>query len=70
MSERFVVVLDLDGVISRSNFVKHRAMLALFADCPDRYAAVDAYIFANRQDRRRADLASRAFLNLIAKRFQ
>jgi phosphoglycolate phosphatase-like HAD superfamily hydrolase len=56
MSERFVVVLDLDGVICRSNFIKHRAMLALFADCPDKYAAVDAYIFANRGVARRDKL--------------
>jgi phosphoglycolate phosphatase-like HAD superfamily hydrolase len=48
MSKRCVVVLDLDGVICRSNVVKHRAMLALFADCPDKYAAIDAYVLANR----------------------
>jgi phosphoglycolate phosphatase-like HAD superfamily hydrolase len=47
MSERPVAVLDLDGVIIRSNFIKHRAMLALFADYPDKCAAVDAYIVAN-----------------------
>lgn len=47
MSERPVVVLDLDGVIIRSNFVKHKAMLAMFADHPDKCAAVDAYILAN-----------------------
>lgn len=42
-----VVVLDLDGVIIRSNFVKHRSMLALFADYPDKCAAIDAYILDN-----------------------
>lgn len=47
MSERPVVVLDLDGVIIRSNFVKHRAMLAMFAEYPDKCPAVDAYILAN-----------------------
>ena len=47
MSERPVVVLDLDGVIIRSNFVKHRAMLAMFADYPDKCVAVEAYILAN-----------------------
>ena len=47
MSGRPVVVLDLDGVIIKSNFVKHRAMLAMFADYPDKWAAVDAYILGN-----------------------
>ncbi|MDP1888259.1 hypothetical protein [Polaromonas sp.] len=41
-----MVVLDLDGVIIKSNFVKHRAMLAMFADYPDKGAAVDAYMGA------------------------
>jgi len=47
MSERPVVVLDLDGVIIQTNFIKHRAMLAMFAEYPDKCAAIDAYILAN-----------------------
>lgn len=47
MSGTPVVVLDLDGVIIKSNFVKHRAMLAMFDDHPDKRAAIDAYILAN-----------------------
>jgi phosphoglycolate phosphatase-like HAD superfamily hydrolase len=39
-----VVVLDLDGVIVKSNFVKYRAMRAMFTEYPDKYAAIDAYI--------------------------
>lgn len=41
-----VVVLDMDGVIVRSNGIKHRAMLALFDDAPAQRAAIDAYIHA------------------------
>lgn len=58
MSERPVVVLDLDGVIIRSNYVKHRAMLAMFADYPDKCAAVDAYILANGGVARRDKLVA------------
>ena len=47
MSGRPVVVLDLDGVIVKSNLVKYKAMLAMFADYPDKLAAVDAYILGN-----------------------
>jgi phosphoglycolate phosphatase-like HAD superfamily hydrolase len=56
MSERPVVVLDLDGVIIKSNFIKHRAMLAMFADFPGKYAAINAYILANRGVARRDKL--------------
>jgi phosphoglycolate phosphatase-like HAD superfamily hydrolase len=58
MSEAPVVVLDLDGVIIRSNFVKHKAMLAMFADHPDKCAAVDAYILANGGVARRDKLVA------------
>jgi phosphoglycolate phosphatase-like HAD superfamily hydrolase len=47
MSRRPVVVLDLDGVIIKSNFLKHGAMLAMFADYPDKWTAVGAYILGN-----------------------
>jgi len=47
MSGRPVVVLDLDGVIIKSNLLKYKAMLAMFADYPDKLAAVDAYILGN-----------------------
>lgn len=47
MSKERVVVLDLDGVIIKSNFIKHSVMLAMFADYPDKYAAIDAYILSN-----------------------
>jgi len=40
------VVLDLDGVILRSNDIKYRAMLALFDDYPERSGAISAYILA------------------------
>ena len=42
-----VVVLDLDGVIVKTNLVKHDAMLALFADDPARQASVSAFILAH-----------------------
>jgi phosphoglycolate phosphatase-like HAD superfamily hydrolase len=58
MRRRPVVVLDLDGVIIQSNFVKHRAMLAMFADYPDKWAAVDAYILANHGVARRDKLVA------------
>jgi len=53
-----VVVLDLDGVIIKSNFVKHRAMLAMFNDYPDKRTAVDAYILNNGGVARRDKLVA------------
>ena len=47
MSERPVVVLDLDGVIVRTNLVKRRVMLAMFEEYPDKRTAIDAYILSN-----------------------
>lgn len=47
MIEEPVVVLDLDGVIVRSNLIKYRAMSALFEDHPEKRAAIDAYILAH-----------------------
>lgn len=58
MNGKPVVVLDLDGVIIKSNFVKHRAMLALFADHPEKLATVDAYILANGGVARRDKLVA------------
>ena len=42
-----VVVLDLDGVIVKSNLIKYRAMLSLFAAQPEHTAAISAFILAN-----------------------
>ena len=46
------LVLDLDGVILRSNDVKRRAMVRLFADYVDHTGAIDAYVSANAGVRR------------------
>ena len=35
-------VFDLDGVIVKTNLVKHAAMLSLFADHPEQQAAISA----------------------------
>ncbi len=43
----FVVVLDLDGVILKSNFIKHDAMLSLFTAHPKEREAISAFILAN-----------------------
>lgn len=51
------VVFDLDGVIVRTNFVKHAAMLSLFADHPDQRGAVSAFILSNGGVPRRDKLA-------------
>ncbi|WP_026688038.1 hypothetical protein [Azovibrio restrictus] len=44
MSGRPVVVLDLDGVIIKLNLLKYKAM---FADYPDKLAAIAADILGN-----------------------
>lgn len=41
-----VVVLDLDGVILKTNFIKYRAMLSLFADYGDLQGRISDYILA------------------------
>lgn len=51
------VVFDLDGVIVKTNFVKHDAMVSLFADHPDRQAAISEFILSNGGVPRRAKLA-------------
>lgn len=57
------VVLDLDGVIVKSNFAKYRAMLSLFAEHSDHYEEISAYILANLGARR--DLKIRHILQSI-----
>src|SRR4051794_40016362 len=53
----YAVALDLDGVIVKTNFVKHAAMLSLFADYPEQQAAIGEFILANGGVPRRAKLA-------------
>lgn len=43
----FVIVLDLDGVILKSNFIKHDAMLSLFTAHPKEREAISTFILAN-----------------------
>ena len=51
------VVFDLDGVIVKTNLVKHAAMLSLFADHPEQQGAISEFILANGGVPRRAKLA-------------
>jgi hypothetical protein len=46
------VVLDLDGVIVKSNFVKHDAMLSLFDAYTEKHHQISSYILANGGVRR------------------
>lgn len=46
MSPSCVVVLDLDGVILKTNLIKYRAMLSLFADYQEQQESISAYILA------------------------
>ena len=62
-----VVVFDLDGVIVKTNFVKHEAMLSLFADHPEQQKAISAFILANGGVPRRAKLAQILQHNLRAE---
>jgi beta-phosphoglucomutase-like phosphatase (HAD superfamily) len=57
------VVLDLDGVIVKSNFVKHDAMLSLFDAYPEKHHQISSYILANGGVRR--DLKLRHILKNI-----
>jgi phosphoglycolate phosphatase-like HAD superfamily hydrolase len=61
-----VVVLDLDGVIVKTNLVKHDAMLSLFADYPDRQSSMSAFILENGGVPRKVKLAAllQEFLNV------
>lgn len=51
------IVFDLDGVIVKTNFVKHAAMLSLFADHPEQRSAISAFILSNGGVPRREKLA-------------
>ena len=52
------VVLDLDGVILKSNFIKHRAMLSLFSEFEDLKETISEYILANGGVPRREKIAA------------
>ncbi|SOE06243.1 Phosphoglycolate phosphatase, HAD superfamily [Variovorax sp. YR752] len=58
-----VIVLDFDGVIIKSHMAKRRAMLAMFAEYPERSAEIDAYILSHGGVARREKLA--AILELV-----
>jgi len=51
------VAFDLDGVIVKTNFVKHAAMLSLFADHPEQQSAISDFILSNGGVPRKAKLA-------------
>ncbi|MFZ4662797.1 MAG: hypothetical protein ACOYNY_37675 [Caldilineaceae bacterium] len=44
MQQDRVVVLDLDGVILKTNLIKYRAMLSLFAEYPMQREPISDYI--------------------------
>jgi phosphoglycolate phosphatase-like HAD superfamily hydrolase len=50
-------VFDLDGVIVKTNLVKHAAMLSLFADHPEQQGEISEFILSNGGVPRRAKLA-------------
>lgn len=52
-----IVVLDLDGVILKTNLIKYRAMLSLFAEYADQQETISAYILARGGVPRRDKLA-------------
>lgn len=58
ISGKPVIVLDFDGVIVKSHVVKREAMLALFADYPDKSNAINAYISRSGGVARREKLAA------------
>ncbi len=47
-----VTVLDLDGVILKTNLTKYRAMLALFSSFPDQRERISRYILDRNGVRR------------------
>ena len=57
MQQDRVVVLDLDGVILKTNLIKYRAMLSLFAEFPDQREPISDYILARGGVPRRDKLA-------------
>lgn len=52
------VVLDLDGVILKTNLIKYRAMLSLFAAFPDQQPEISDYILAHGGVPRREKLST------------
>jgi len=58
------VVFDLDGVIVKTNFVKHAAMLSLFAEHTDQQPTISEFILSNGGVPRRAKLAHLLRTNL------
>ena len=52
------VVLDLDGVIIKTNLIKYRAMLSLFAAYPDQQPEISDYILAHGGVPRREKLST------------
>ena len=46
MQHGCIVVFDLDGVILKTNLIKYRAMLSLFADYQEQQGSISAYILA------------------------
>ena len=63
-----IVVLDLDGVVIKSNLIKYRVMLSLFAGVPERHEAISTFILANGGVPRRAKIAAilEAILDTVA----
>lgn len=53
-----VVVLDLDGVILKTNLIKYRAMLGLFTEYQAEQSPISAYILAHGGVPRREKLAA------------
>ena len=58
------IAFDLDGVIVKTNLVKHAAMLSLFADHPEQQGAISEFILSNCGVPRRAKLAHLLRTNL------
>jgi beta-phosphoglucomutase-like phosphatase (HAD superfamily) len=56
MSSPAAVILDFDGVIVKSNFVKHKAMLSLFDGYPAQQDIISSYILAHGGVRRDAKI--------------
>ncbi len=59
-----ILVFDLDGVIVKTNFVKHDAMLSLFADHPQQQDAISNFILSNGGVPRKEKLAHLLRVNL------
>lgn len=58
MQHGCIIVFDLDGVILKTNLIKYRAMLSLFADYQEQQESISAYILAQGGVPRRAKLFS------------